>query len=55
MKRNVEYNDETQAKYDYPNNLITYVLDVDEYGIIIHGGGSSYMKIKFCPWRDIVA
>jgi hypothetical protein len=50
MKRNVEYKNETLGKYDCPDNLITYVSKMDEYGIVIHDGGSSYIKIEFCPW-----
>jgi hypothetical protein len=50
MKRNVEYEDETQNEWDCPDNLVTYVPYKDEYGIIIHDGGSSYIEIKFCPW-----
>jgi hypothetical protein len=46
----VEYKDETQDKFDCPDNLITYVSYADEYGIIIHDGGSSYIQIGFCPW-----
>jgi hypothetical protein len=50
MKRNVEYKDEVQDEFDCPNNLITYVSNADEYGIIFHDGGTAYMRIRYCPW-----
>jgi hypothetical protein len=30
--------------------LVTYVPNFDEYGLIIHDGGSSMIEIHFCPW-----
>jgi hypothetical protein len=50
MRRNAEYKDETKDEFDCPDNLITYGRVFDEYGIIIHDGGSSYIQIRFCPW-----
>ena len=26
------------------------MMKFDEYGLIIHDGGSSYIDIKYCPW-----
>ncbi len=36
--------------FDCPHNLINYTPIFDEYGIIIHDGGTSVMVINFCPW-----
>jgi hypothetical protein len=36
--------------FDCPDNLIDYNQKFDEYGIIIHDGGSSSLTISFCPW-----
>lgn len=33
-----------------PDALITYEQCFDEYGIIIHDGGSSVITIDYCPW-----
>lgn len=38
-----------KTKYD-SDDIIYYSLKFDEYGIIIHDGGSSYITIEFCPW-----
>jgi hypothetical protein len=35
--------------FDCPDNII-YKSKRNEYGIIIHGGGSSFIKINYCPW-----
>ena len=36
--------------FDCPDNLIIYFAKFDEYGIIIHDGGSSVLTIAYCPW-----
>lgn len=36
--------------FECPDNLICYSPKYDEYGIIVHDGGSSFIEIKFCPW-----
>lgn len=36
--------------FDCPDNLIFYSSIFDEYGIIIHHGGSSSIEIAYCPW-----
>ena len=36
--------------FDDPDVLLVYVEKFDEYGIIIHDGGSSYILIDYCPW-----
>ena len=32
------------------DKLVVYIPKFDEYGLIVHDGGSSYIMIKFCPW-----
>lgn len=36
--------------FDCPDILITYDRKFDEYGLIIHDGGSSSLEITYCPW-----
>jgi hypothetical protein len=36
--------------FDCPDNLISYLPKFDEYGLIVHGGGSSSIFINHCPW-----
>jgi len=33
-----------------PDIIMFYEEKFDEYGIIIHDSGKSYIKIEFCPW-----
>ncbi|PWF64368.1 hypothetical protein CBX96_04235 [Shewanella sp. BC20] len=33
-----------------PDVLVSYIPKFDEYGLIIHDGGSSSLEIRFCPW-----
>ena len=33
-----------------PDNIIYYTPRFDEYGIIIHDQGKSYIVISYCPW-----
>lgn len=37
---------------DFVNSdkLIYYNEIFDEYGLIVHNGGQSYIMINFCPW-----
>ena len=32
------------------DDIILYVSKFDEYGIIVHDFGKSYIRIKYCPW-----
>lgn len=32
------------------DTIIRFNKKTGDYGIPIHDGGSSYIKIKFCPW-----
>lgn len=36
--------------YDCPDQILIFDEACNEYGIIIHDGGSSNIKIHFCPW-----
>jgi hypothetical protein len=36
--------------FDCPDSLINYWQKYNEYGIIIHDGGSSQIHIHYCPW-----
>jgi len=37
-------------RFSCPDALVSYGPQFDEYGIIIHDGGSSTKLILFCPW-----
>ena len=36
--------------YSCPDVLVSYSLRFDEYGLIVHDGGSSKITIMYCPW-----
>jgi hypothetical protein len=36
--------------FDCPDCLVHYVEKFDEYGLIIHDGGTSFCLISHCPW-----
>ncbi len=38
------------ARFRSADALLTYFEKFDEYGIIVHDGGSSFVLIQFCPW-----
>lgn len=33
-----------------PDALVAYIPKFDEYGLLVHDGGSSMVQIQFCPW-----
>jgi hypothetical protein len=37
-------------RFDCPDCLITYSERLGGYGLIIHDGGSSFVRINYCPW-----
>jgi hypothetical protein len=37
-------------EYECPDCLIAYSRKYNEYGIIVHDGGTSYVLILYCPW-----
>ncbi len=39
--------------FDCPDNLVYYSPRFNEYGIIIHDGGSSYITIDYCCWCGV--
>lgn len=45
--------DQHPDPFDCADNLIFYSAQLDEYGIIIHDGGSSYSVIQYCPWCGV--
>lgn len=38
------------SPFECADNLIYYSHTFDEYGLIIHDGGSSFITIDFCPF-----
>jgi len=39
--------------FDCADHLIFYAPRFDEYGIIIHDGGTSMISIHYCPWCGV--
>jgi hypothetical protein len=37
-------------RFDCPDALIGFTAQFQEYGLIIHDGGTSGIGIAFCPW-----
>jgi len=51
LEENVELNcNEHDSPFDCPDTLIYFNEKTKDYGIIIHDGGPSYIKIDYCPW-----
>jgi hypothetical protein len=51
MRREVQRQcEQHRDRFECPDCLIEYSARFNEYGIIIHDGGSSVCRIKFCPW-----
>jgi hypothetical protein len=51
MKDNVEHLCSTHSNpFDCPDNLIYYAELSRQFGIIIHDGSGSMIKIKYCPF-----
>jgi hypothetical protein len=42
--------DQHPGTLDCADILVCHSEQSDEYGIIIHDGGSSYSVIQYCPW-----
>lgn len=38
------------SPYDCPDWLIIRANDGKDYGIVVHDGGQSFVKIAYCPW-----
>ena len=39
--------------YECPDSLVIYIEKFDEYGLIVHDGGTSFVCISYCPWCGI--
>jgi hypothetical protein len=51
MKYHLEFKcDIHKDDFDCPDKIIYSSKKNKEFGIIIHDGGTSFIKIKFCPW-----
>jgi hypothetical protein len=51
MTRQVELIcDQHPDRHDCPDCLIRYAPELREYGLLIHDGGTSSLRILFCPW-----
>jgi hypothetical protein len=51
MRREVERHCELHPdRFDCPDCLIHYSPRLRAYGLIVHDGGSSTIRIRFCPW-----
>ena len=51
MRRHVEWVcDQHPDRSDCPDCLMDYNPRFQEYGLMIHDGGSSVLLIHFCPW-----
>ena len=51
MKDNINFKcSQHDNKYDCPDAIIDYFLKFDEYGIIVHDGGTSIITINYCPF-----
>lgn len=50
--KNMEYflrNNRKEGDFD-SDDIIYYAPQYDEYGIVIHDSGKSYIKMIYCPW-----
>jgi uncharacterized protein DUF6980 len=51
MKQSVEYSCTGHPDpFDCPDSLILFNEKAEEYGIIVHDGGTGYVVIRHCPW-----
>ncbi len=41
---------EHDDRFACPDAIVHYAPKFDEYGLIVHDGGSSVRAIAFCPW-----
>ena len=42
--------DQHPDPYDCPDSILVYLPKFDEVLIVIHDGGRSGVRIRFCPW-----
>jgi hypothetical protein len=38
------------SREECPDVLIKYIPKFNEYGLIVHDGGTAMVRIDFCPW-----
>jgi hypothetical protein len=38
------------SPFECPDTLVSYSPKFNEYGLIVHDGGTSSVAISFCPW-----
>ena len=51
MRRQIAWHCSDHADpFECPDALVRYSDRFDEYGLIIHDGGTSVSAIHFCPW-----
>ncbi|WP_375345236.1 hypothetical protein ACEWPB_14270 [Priestia megaterium] len=51
MKYHANFNcDIHKDPFECPDKLILFDKRDDEYGLIIHDGGTAVIGILFCPW-----
>ena len=52
MKAQIEHKCETHDPFDCPDKVVVRVTDTEGrgYGLPVHDGGSSYIRINYCPW-----
>ncbi|MGY0552910.1 DUF6980 family protein [Vreelandella titanicae] len=43
---------EHENRFECPDALISYYDKFDEYGLIIHDGGTAVSSIDYCPYCD---
>jgi len=39
--------------FECPDSLIAYNQAFDQFGLIVHDGGSSVVVIRHCPWCGV--
>ncbi len=54
MRRQLERVCDTHPdRWSCPDCLVTYSPRSHTYGLIIHDGGTSAVRIHFCPWCGV--
>lgn len=48
-KKMSEFACQTKGNFN-SDNIIYYSSQFDEYGIVIHDGGNSFIIFNYCPW-----
>jgi len=51
MQKSVTYKcDHDHDKWECGDQILHYGEVFDEYGLIIHDGGATFVSISYCPW-----